>query len=477
MPIYATFDPSNWKGANVALSNGNLTATGSHDTTGRTVRATIPITDGKWYWEIHLDSGLSCIPGFEVADCNLYAAGAWPGWVCPGWGYIGAIDGAAGYMRVDGTLTPSTSLTPTFSSSSVVMFAYDADSGLVWIGVDGVWINSGNPAAGTNSLNPSYPYTTDGYFAVVVSNGDVVTANFGASAFEYSVPSGFNSGIYASTEGEIVSGVGISDDVSGYALSEVVTDGFSINDQTDAFSLTDGITDAAELNDSILGLRETDLGISDASGIADATERNLEASEILNDATGIADAMSVFNWQQWLEQYGDNVVTRYYFTLTGDADGVSDAVIPISSFSYRRRNGGSSYLSVVIPSMEYSTIVTARANGDMKLEVAYLFAGIEVLREEIITVDLESIRTDEGARSESISLSGHRTEAFGGQICTPRGINYRSNTDGKWLLRCQPDPYLRPGDTIRVNGVDLFTADNVSAYVSGNSVSMEVSES
>jgi hypothetical protein len=277
--------------------------------------------------------------------------------------------------------------------------------------------------------------------------------------------------------GDIDDAVALGDSIEGVSFSGFIADGVSINDQADAFNLTDGITDAAGFNDSILGLRETDLGISDASGIADAIARNIEASRSLTDGTGIADAMSVFNWQQWLEQYDGQVVTRYYFTLTGAADGEVDAVIPISSFSCRRRNGDESYLSVVIPSLDYSTYVTDRPNGDMRLEVAYLFGGVEVLREEIITVDLETVRTDEGAVNQSITLTGHREESFGGQVCTPRGINYRSSTGGKWLLRCQPDPYLRPGDTIRVDGVDLFTADYVSSWVSGNSVSMEVSES
>jgi hypothetical protein len=51
--------------------------------------------------------------------------------------------------RVSGVLT-NVSDAITVSAGSVLQFAYDADTGKAWVGVDNTWYNSGDPANGTN---------------------------------------------------------------------------------------------------------------------------------------------------------------------------------------------------------------------------------------------------------------------------------------------------------------------------------------
>lgn len=289
--------------------------------------------------------------------------------------------------------------------------------------------------------------------------------------------------------GDITDAVGLSDEFIEElkaGLTAHTNEQIELSDSISAYSLNDSLQDDFSIDDVMRGGFEIEAPIQSSASINDLTVAVFEFEHDDSEAFSISDSIDAFNFKAWLTQYDGQLVTRYYFSLVDtwiDRAGnllsapLADVVIPISSFSCRRRNGGSSFLSVVIPDISYSAQIWERCNADMKLEVAYLSAGVEVLRETVIVVDLNAIRTDEGATNKSITLSGSRDETFGGQICTPRGINYKSSDNAKWLIRCQPDPYLRPGDTIRVDGVDLFVADYVSSWASGNQASMEVSES
>ena len=88
--------------------------------------------------------------------------------------------------------TVATGLT-TAGNNDIIMMAFDPTTGKIWFGVNGVWHNSGNPAAGTNA---SYTWTggTGPYFvAVGEENGGTATINFGQRPFTYTLPAGFKS--------------------------------------------------------------------------------------------------------------------------------------------------------------------------------------------------------------------------------------------------------------------------------------------
>jgi hypothetical protein len=71
------------------------------------------------------------------------------------------------------------------------MIAFDADAKKMWVGKNGTWFGSGNPAAGTNE----YPKTITGntFFPAVNCYGDTYAYNFGQRPFAYTPPSGFKS--------------------------------------------------------------------------------------------------------------------------------------------------------------------------------------------------------------------------------------------------------------------------------------------
>jgi len=257
----------------------------------------------------------------------------------------------------------------------------------------------------------------------------------------------------------MLDGAGLGDTVDGYYLREAVTDAVGMGDTVDGYYLREAVTDAV--------------------GMGDAVTKTLDGYRVFTDAAGMGDDLGCVNWSDWLRQNSDLAVKRFYFTLTGanEAPIIPDIEIPISSFQTRLRQSEPTYLSVVIPDVYiYASAVTARSHGQMVVEMAYLLDGIESVREEICRVDLERIDIYEGAKNQSISLSGHATETYATKITALTGASYYNLSGGLRRYRCAMDPYLRPGDTVRVNGEE-FTAGSITLSRSVNSETMEVLES
>lgn len=165
----------------------------------------------------------------------------------------------------------------------------------------------------------------------------------------------------------------------------------------------------------------------------------------------------------------------YTFTLTGVADGVDDVVIPISSFQSRIKSGDPTYLSVVIPGTDWSSAINARLNGELIVKMGYLLNDEIVLSEIVSQVTMESIRIDEGAINQSITLDGHKTEIFTHKEVDLKNPIYMNLDAGKLRYRCTPDLYLKPGDTANINN-DSFIVDTVSFSVSAELETYEIAE-
>jgi len=175
----------------------------------------------------------------------------------------------------------------------------------------------------------------------------------------------------------------------------------------------------------------------------------------------------------------DYIIT-YLCYLTPQEGSIYDAIaLPISSFQGRFKSGDPSYLSCVIPGSDYATAISDRNDPvnppELSVYMRKTFSDGNVITEQIMAVDLEDTTIDEGSTSYSITLSGHRTTTYSAKAITLTGASYKNLTGGKTRYRCAPDLYLRPGDTVTVNG-DTFTADNISIAISVDSQTMEVSE-
>lgn len=170
---YATWNPAD-KHADINLTGGDLTATSTTGSKG--VRATIGKSSGKWYWEVMNNSGAENDIGIATASASLST-------------WLGADAQGVGYDSFDGKLYKNSSIVAsyaTYAQNDYIGFALDCDAGTIAIYKNGT-------LQGTYSHGLSGTiYPAMGGFASTMSG----IANFGASAFTYSPPGGFNAGVY-----------------------------------------------------------------------------------------------------------------------------------------------------------------------------------------------------------------------------------------------------------------------------------------
>lgn len=189
-----TWNPSD-KNANITLSNGNLTGTWS-SAANVGMRATHPIADGqKLYYEVTLNTvngSYGICPG--VVTSNESLTSNWAGNAsCCNW----RKDNSFTYFQY-GTTAESTLTTGNILGIAVTRVGTTVK---VYIHLNGTYPIAGdasstpNPGAGTN---PQGTYTlSSNNICAGCSQRDgtnVITANFGASAFSYSVPTDFSAG-------------------------------------------------------------------------------------------------------------------------------------------------------------------------------------------------------------------------------------------------------------------------------------------
>ncbi|MEX2450373.1 MAG: SPRY domain-containing protein [Rhodospirillales bacterium] len=178
--VPTTLNPSD-KSADVTLSNGNLTITAGSLNGG--ARGIVSQSAGKHYFEITVDLNIPFI-GLATALWNLTTDIAASGgantdeniWVYRPTGNTYHGGAAASYGDVLG-------------NGDIIMVAADFDAGKIWWGGEGVWFESGDPAAGTN---PAYSDLTAAFpFGGVGGPDRQATFNFGQSPFVFEPPAGF----------------------------------------------------------------------------------------------------------------------------------------------------------------------------------------------------------------------------------------------------------------------------------------------
>jgi hypothetical protein len=170
--------------------------------------------------------------------------------------------------------------------------------------------------------------------------------------------------------------------------------------------------------------------------------------------------------------------TVYQCILTGDADSLDDLIIPISSFQSTQRDGDPSYLSCVFPnSVNYIAGIAARPNGDIVVKKGYRYSDGTMNLEEICRADYESLQINRGGRSDSATISGHKTTASSSPASrTLTGVSYYGlQTDGKRTFRAEPDLFLRVGDTA-VYGSESIIVGQIAYYVDATLATMQITE-
>jgi len=177
---HVQWNPSD-KHADIVLSNNNLTAThdGASADTWIVARATRAHSVGKYYFEQKWISGYVGM-GLALASSTLS-------------NFLGSAVGSAGYYT-DGNVWVgggSTATGAAIASDEWGGLAVDFDAGKAWVRNITGWI--GDPEAGTGNTI-SFTPNSELFAACVLSllaGASEVTANFGGSAFAYTIPSGF----------------------------------------------------------------------------------------------------------------------------------------------------------------------------------------------------------------------------------------------------------------------------------------------
>jgi hypothetical protein len=180
--VYATWNPAD-KGNGVILTNGNLDvalSTSPHD--GGSVRSTIGKTSGRWYWEVTALSGFALVgianPTASIVSGTYYSA------------IYAATGNGFGLYAASGNLLNGGQFgyTTAFGSSTIIGVALDLVANTLRFYKDGIDLG-----IAASSLPATTWHAAEGNYTL---DQPLSRANFGATAFTYTVPAGFNAGLY-----------------------------------------------------------------------------------------------------------------------------------------------------------------------------------------------------------------------------------------------------------------------------------------
>ena len=172
-------------GSGNKVRDGGLSAQDAGTNGWRHTYGTFPLTRGKWYWEYRFSGSVNGSNGIFM---GLYH---------PDLTYERDPNSSSTdmYGRQTDTRysngTNTSSHFPSFSDGNTVQFAFDADTGVMWSGVNNTWTGA-EPSTGNS---PSYTGidASKGYVPVSGSYGsnNYNKVNFGQQGFKYTPPSGF----------------------------------------------------------------------------------------------------------------------------------------------------------------------------------------------------------------------------------------------------------------------------------------------
>jgi hypothetical protein len=187
VPSTVTWDPLQ-KNSLIALSNGNLTATGPSSNVNCLVYATASHNSGKRYFEIIFNNATATSSPFPPHVGLMLMQ-------VDKFGFVGGDTNGWGLRRTGArdhfpTLNEAY-MTPT-AEGATFQIAVDLDTGKMWVGRDDVW--EGDPVAGTD---PVFTGITGNVFPVATLSKpvgqptNVVTAIFRYDWWGYTPPTGY----------------------------------------------------------------------------------------------------------------------------------------------------------------------------------------------------------------------------------------------------------------------------------------------
>jgi len=179
---FATLNPIDNLTTWASLQEGSLKAT-TIVTGDQTLRSTVAISSGKWYWETKINTVWAGWSSVWIVPLN-YSTGTQIWNTTDSYAYR-----STGFKR---TNTADSAYWDTYTNNDIIGVAYDADNWKIYFRKGSVWQNSWDPVTGTN---PAFSWITWTYLPAISdtswATSCVLTVNFGQRPFVNSVPSGF----------------------------------------------------------------------------------------------------------------------------------------------------------------------------------------------------------------------------------------------------------------------------------------------
>jgi hypothetical protein len=321
---YATWNPLD-KGADVVLANGNLDMS---QTNIGSVRATLGVSSGKWYWEIVAGSGNTAI---GVSDSAALLTN-----------YLGATAKAVSWAQIGNFFTNGVTLVggsaPTYTTGDVIGVALNMDAGTVQFyknnslisasasGLTGTWF----PAIGTNV------------------SATTSTTNFGQRPFAYTAPSGFKALNTANLPAPVVTKPSDVMDVvlytgTGASLTPTSSLGFSpdlVWIKSRSIAAHHSLFDAIRGPGKVLSSSVTNAEFSESAS-ASLTAFNSNGFSLGTENAGIGSVnFNGYTYAAWCWDAGSSTVTNTSGSITSQVRANPSAGFSVVSFNTQASGTG-----------------------------------------------------------------------------------------------------------------------------------------
>lgn len=194
---YCVINPVGYYGGYATITNGNTRFTSTNSNWLRCV-GTIPVSSGKWYWEITVNNASEQIHGAQTTITPTFYSGAtnWIGYDAGGYGYYSS-NGNKYNSNV------AVAYGSSYTTNDVIGVALDLDNGAIYFGKQTggtgsmVWQNSGVPTSGSSVTGAAYTGLSGTFvpaFALTTVGPATNTCdvNFGQRPFSATIPSGYS---------------------------------------------------------------------------------------------------------------------------------------------------------------------------------------------------------------------------------------------------------------------------------------------
>lgn len=358
-----TWNPSD-KGANVTLSNGNMSAE-ANASNADSVRATESKTSNKFYFEILIDvNTTNNVVGIGTSSASITEI---PGYDANGYGYD-ALMGNKGHNDVWDTYGDG------YTTSDIIGIAVDLDNGKIWFAKNNVWQASGNPTAGTN---PAYTGLSGTFFPMYspedISTPDPAdkgTIRLSATDQTYSPPSGFFS-------------------FDAPLVASCLLDG-KIRIKDSVLDLLDGklaVNTPVDLLDGKVRIKDTVSNLLDGKAIITyLATKNLDGKLRVNSPIGLLDgkarikdttnnlldgkvwlypARDFFDGKVQIKEFVEGVIELPLLDISGYTGAVGDVVLPLLEVLGQASIGVDAQGNVTLPGLEVVGFTGANCRYDL----------------------------------------------------------------------------------------------------------------